>query len=81
LDLLKSPNLGSWGFPLASTELELFPIDFRLPEVGPRSKLKPSEDPLEFICSGMILDEFEVNPGDFKEGGGDFKQVDTDKLE
>jgi hypothetical protein len=29
----------------------------------------------------MILDEFEVKPGDFKEGGGDFKQVDTDKLE
>jgi hypothetical protein len=80
LDLLKSPNLGSWGFPLASTELELFPIDFLLPEVG-RSKLKPSEDPLEFICSGMILDEFEVKPGDFREGGGDFKQVDTDKLE
>jgi hypothetical protein len=31
-------------------------------------------------CSGMILELlFKLAPGLFKEGGGDFKQVETDK--
>ena len=78
-DLFRCPNLGSWGFPLESTELELVIEDFLEDEV---SRIPPASEPrLLELCSGIILEEFEVKPGDFKEGGGDFKHVDTDKLE
>ena len=78
-DLFRCPNLGSWGFPLESTELELVIEDFLEEEV---SRIPPASEPrLLELCSGIILEEFEVKPGDFKEGGGDFKHVDTDKLE
>ena len=80
-DLFRWPNLGSWGLPLGSTELELVIEDFLdEPEVS-RSPPADSEPRLLELCSGIILEEFEVKLGDFKEGGGDFKHVDTDKLE
>ena len=83
MDLFRSPNRGSWGFPLESTEFELF-NDFKFelawgPAAAPPGPNSDGHPALE-LCSGIIREEFEVKPGDFKEGGGDFKQVDcTDK--